>query len=78
MTIYVVDGLEEQMLLELSPYATLGDVKKKVAEKGRGGRGGSDSNKYIHNGKVLIDSRRLVDQGVRTGSKLYPIRHAAN
>ena len=75
MTIYVSDGLEDVIMLQLSSSATLDDLKKKHMEKG----GKSDRyGRYVSNGKVLFNSQRLRDQGVQSGGRVERVGKANN
>ena len=69
MTIYIVQGLEDTIMLEVNPSDTLNEVKKKFTI----GTGYVRDPKYVSNGKVLSNTRRLCDQGVKPGSKIYQI-----
>ena len=75
MTLYVQDGLQDIIMVEVSRSATLTDVKKKLLEKRA--RSGRDP-KYIANGKVVREDKPLVDQGILSRHILHAMKPSAN
>lgn len=75
MTLYVKDGLQDIIMVEVSRSATLDDLKKKLNEK----EGTKYAlGRYIHNGKIICGFVPLYDQGVKHGSQLFSISPIKN
>ena len=69
MTIYIIQGLEDTIMLNVKPSDTLNEVTKKFTL----GKGVPKDTNYVSSGKVLSNTRRLRDQGVKPGSRIYSI-----
>lgn len=75
MTIYIKQGLEETIMVEVNPSDTVTEVRKKLLEKG----GKVDkSTKFIANGRVVKEHVPLRYQNIPSGSNWHPGWAVAN
>lgn len=75
MTIYFSASHNEPVALEVNPSDKLPDLKTKLAERGIEI---SSKYRYIANGKTLLATSTLAEQGVTAGTKIDAVTPLRN